>query len=66
VNENDELLSITQSQLNSSVDKYMETLNQLNTKELNLFNNEQERIKMKKKVEELESSIATIAEKEKL
>lgn len=43
----------------------METLNQLNTKELNLFNNEQERIKMKKKVEELESSIATIAEKEK-
>jgi len=43
----------------------METLNQLNAKELNLFNNEQERIKMKKKVEELESSISTLAEKEK-
>jgi len=43
----------------------METLNQLNTKELNLFNNEQERIKMKKKVEELESSISTLAEKER-
>jgi len=44
----------------------METLNQLNTKELNLFNSEQERIKMKKKVEELESSIETLADKERV
>lgn len=47
--ETEELEEITKNQLNSSVEKYMQTLNQLNTKELALFNSEQERIKMKKK-----------------
>jgi len=52
--EKDDLIIITQTQLNASVEKYMQTLNQLNLKELSLFNSEQERIKMKKKVEELQ------------
>lgn len=43
----------------------MQTLNQLNEKELALFNSEQERIKMKKKVEELHSSVDQLAQKER-
>jgi len=43
----------------------MQTLNQLNAKELALFNSEQERIKMKKKVEELQTSVELLAQKER-
>lgn len=43
----------------------MQTLNQLNEKELALFNSEQERIKMKKKVEDLHSSVEQLAQQEK-
>jgi len=63
--ETEELEEITKNQLNSSVEKYMQTLNQLNTKELALFNSEQERIKMKKKVEELQTSVELLAQKER-